>query len=113
MFAGVLGFLTGICNGLFGAGGGILVVPTLIHFMGLQAHEAHATALAVILPISTISAIIYYKSGIYVWDIIYKVAIGGILGGVIGSKLLDNISPFWLRKTFSIFMILAALRMIL
>lgn len=112
ILTGILGFLTGICNGIFGAGGGIIVVPTLIHIIGLNEHEAHATALAVILPISAVSAVIYYRNGIYAWDVIYKVIIGGILGSIIGSKCLGAIPPYWLRKIFSIFMVLAALRMI-
>lgn len=113
IFSGILGFFTGICNGLFGAGGGIIVVPTLIHVLDLKEHEAHATALAIIFPISVVSAIIYYRNGIYDWNIIYKVALGGIIGSIIGSRLLGKISSYWLRKIFSIFMILAALRMII
>lgn len=111
--SGILGFLTGVCNGLFGAGGGIIVIPTLVYIMKMDNHEAHATALAVILPISVISSIIYYRNGIYAWDIIYKVALGGIMGSVLGSMLLGKLSSHWLRKIFSVFMILAAIRMII
>lgn len=110
---GVLGFLTGICNGLFGAGGGIIVIPTLVYIMKFENHEAHATALAVILPISIISAIVYYRNGTYAWDTILRVGLGGVVGSVLGSFLLGKLSSHWLRKIFSVFMIIAAIRMII
>ncbi|NMA95753.1 MAG: sulfite exporter TauE/SafE family protein [Clostridiales bacterium] len=113
LIAGMLGLLTGFCNGFFGAGGGIIVVPTLVYILKFESHRAHATALAVILPISLISAFIYFKADAYDWALIAKLMVGGIIGSVLGSKLLGKLSSKWLRRIFAIFIILAAIRMII
>jgi uncharacterized membrane protein YfcA len=108
----LLGFITGLINGLFGSGGGTVIVPGMFFFLGVEEHKAHATAISIILPLTIVSMFIYFKHGIIVWDITLKVALGGILGGYIGARLLNRIPSHLLRKGFAIFMILAAFRMV-
>jgi uncharacterized membrane protein YfcA len=110
---GISGLIAGLCNGLFGSGGGTVVVPAMVHLLNMKEHDAHATALAVILPLTAISSFVYYQSGFFNWDIIWKVGIGSVLGGLVGAWILHRISPYWLRKIFALFMIAAAIRMIL
>ncbi len=107
------GMLTGLCNGLFGSGGGTIAVPAMVHFLGFEEHDAHATALAVILPLTMISSFIYFKNDFFDWGMIWKVALGGVGGGLLGAWLLPKLSSFWLRKIFGIFMIIAAVRMLI
>lgn len=108
----LVGFFAGIINGLFGAGGGTIIVPSLTFIFGISQHKSHATAISIILPFTIISSIIYYKYGFTQLDVTLKVAIGGIIGSYIGSKSLRHFSANHLRKVFGIFMILAALRMV-
>ncbi|MFO7295780.1 MAG: sulfite exporter TauE/SafE family protein [Clostridia bacterium] len=109
---GIAGFAAGLCNGFFGSGGGTIVVPAMVHLLGMKEHDAHATALAVILPLTAISSFVYFRGGFFQWDVIWKVAAGGAIGGLIGAWILNRISPYWLRKVFGLFMIIAAIRMI-
>jgi uncharacterized membrane protein YfcA len=55
----LIGLGTGLCNSLFGAGGGMIAVPSMVHILKLDEHDAHATTIAVILPLGTVSAYIY------------------------------------------------------
>lgn len=105
------GFITGFCNGLFGSGGGTIAVPAMVHILGMEEHESHATALSVIMPLALISSTVYLKNDLLHWDIIWRVALGGVVGGVIGAYILDWVSTYWLRKIFACFMIAAAVRM--
>ena len=50
----LLGFITGLINGVFGSGGGMIIVPALVFLVGLEDYKAHATAISIILPISII-----------------------------------------------------------
>ncbi len=109
----ISGIIAGLCNGLFGSGGGTIVVPAMVHLVRMKEHDAHATALAVILPLTVVSSFVYYRSGFFEWDVIWKVAAGGALGGCIGAWILNRISTYWLRKVFGFFMIIAAIRMII
>lgn len=109
----LIGLLTGLCNGLFGAGGGMIAVPAMEHFLAVEEHDAHATAIGVILPLAVISAFVYFKNGFFAWDKILPVAAGGALGGVCGAWLLHRVSGRELRRIFALFMIAAAIRMIL
>ena len=109
----IVGVITGFLNGLFGSGGGTVVVPAMERFLQTECHKAHATAIAIILPLSVISAIIYMKGGDTDWMIVLYVSIGGAVGGFMGAKLLKKLSAKWLHKIFGLFMIAAAIRMIL
>ncbi|WIF94347.1 sulfite exporter TauE/SafE family protein [Caminicella sporogenes] len=108
----LLGIVTGLLNGLFGSGGGTLLVPGMIFLLKTEVHKAHATAISIILPLTFISTIIYFKSGIINYEITLKVASGGIIGSYIGAKLLNKIPTNWLRKIFALFMMIAAFRMV-
>lgn len=105
--------ITGLCNGLFGAGGGMIVVPSMVHFLEIEEHDAHATAIAVILPLAIVSAFIYFRNGFLDLGKLLPVAAGGVLGGLFGAFLLHRVPSCWLRRIFALFMIAAAVRMIL
>lgn len=107
----MLGFITGILNGLFGSGGGTIIVPALVFLFSIEDHKAHSSAIAIILPLTIISSLIYVKNGIYDIPLTIKVGIGSILGGYIGAKLLNLLSSNSLKKIFGAFMIAAAIRM--
>ena len=107
-----IGIITGFINGIFGSGGGIIVVPALIFLLQVEEHKAHATAIAIILPLSIISTIIYFINGSIPFKLAIPVSIGGILGGFIGAKTLNKIPPNALRKIFGGVIIYTAVRMI-
>ena len=109
---GLIGFFSGIINGLFGAGGGTVAVLALTLIFGISQHKAQATAISIILPLSLISGFIYYKNGFTTIDITFKVALGGIIGSYIGSNALNKIPANYLRKIFGFFIIVAAIRMV-
>jgi len=109
---GFIGILIGFANGLFGAGGGIIAVPFLQKFLKVETHKSHATTIAVMLPLSVISALIYLYNKNIDWLTVLYVSIGGVPGGYAGAKLLTKISGKWLHKIFGVFIIAAAVRMI-
>lgn len=109
----IIGLFTGIINGLFGSGGGTIIVPSLIFIIGLEDHKSHATAISIILPLSIVSTIIYASHGVLKLSIALWVAIGGVIGGFIGAKLLNKVPSNILRKVFGVFMIAAAIRMVI
>lgn len=109
----VIGLITGFANGLFGSGGGTIVVPAMERFLKVEPHKAHATAIAIILPLSVLSAFIYLKGGSIDWKTVLYISAGGMVGGFIGAKMLNKIPTKWLHKIFGIFMIAAAVKMIL
>ena len=85
------GLAVGALNGFLGGGGGMITVPALTLFGGLETKKAHATAIAVMLPLSVISAVIYTLGG--VWHVRLglvsgiAVSVGGALGAVLLSRL--------------------------
>lgn len=109
----LIGLATGLANGLFGSGGGTIAVPAMILLLKKKEHMAHATAISIILPLTIVSAILYISNKYIHWGLTIKVMLGGILGGYIGAKLLGKCPSHILRKIFALFMIAAAIRMIL
>ena len=108
-----IGLLAGTVSGLFAAGGGMIVVPALIHLFKLEDSKARATSVYAILPMVVASGIFYYKSNYIDWFLGIKCAIGGIIGGAIGAKLLKKISSRTLRILFVIFLIYTSVKMIM
>jgi len=107
-----IGLIVGLANGLFGAGGGTVLVPALEKFKPLETHKAHATALAVILPLSVISAVVYVWGVEVNWPAVGLVSAGGVVGGVIGARLLSKLSAGWLNMIFGLFLAVGAIRML-
>ncbi|MCT4509684.1 MAG: sulfite exporter TauE/SafE family protein [Tepidibacter sp.] len=108
----LIGSITGFINGVFGSGGGSILVPSLNNILGIEEHKSHATALSIIIFFTFTSSFIYIKNGIFDLNVTYKVAIGATIGGIIGAKLLNKFSGPKLRLIFGFFMIIASLRMV-
>jgi len=106
------GLAVGAANGLFGAGGGTLLVPALEKVLKIETHKAHATAIAAILPLSALSIVFYMRTGDTPWTVILWISAGGVIGGFTGAKLLNKLTAPWLHKLFAIGMAAAAIRMI-
>lgn len=108
----IIGITTGVVNGLFGSGGGTIAVPAMILILGADEHKAHATAISIILPLTLLSVFFYVRNDFVNWDLTWKVMLGGVAGGYLGAKLLNICPEKILRKTFAVFMIIAAVKMI-
>lgn len=107
------GVLTGTCNGLFGGGGGMIAVPYLQNVAGYPTANAHATAIAVVLPATLTSAAVYLFFGLVPFFVFLPVSIGVLLGGFLGAKLLGKLDPKYTALAFSLFMLAAGVRMLL
>lgn len=107
------GSAIGAVNGLFGGGGGMIAVPLLERASLLPARSAHATAIAVILPASAVSGIVYACHGLTPPSILLPVAIGVTAGGFFGAKLLARAGVKFLEILFAALMLVAGVRMLL
>ena len=108
----LFGILIGAVNGLFGAGGGMLAVP-LLKKCGLTQKSAHANAIAVIVPITVISAVLYLLRGNVSLNQAYIYIPTGVIGALIGTFALKKISAVWLKRIFGGFMVYAGIRLLL
>lgn len=113
MKTALIGVVTGLANGLFGSGGGTVVVPCMEKYLDINVHKSHATAIAIILPLSVLSAIIYVFKADVPWLETAVVSAGGVVGGFVGARLLNKISGRWLHIIFGAAMLAAAVRMFL
>lgn len=111
-FLCLAGIVIGIVNGLFGAGGGMLTVPVLTYIAGLDEQHAHATAIAIILPLCAISSIMYALNSSFDAAVILPTVIGVTAGGFIGALLLKKLSNGALSFIFYGLMLFAGFKMI-
>lgn len=105
------GCAAGAVNGIFGGGGGMIVVPLLTSVGQKPPLVAHATAILVILPVSLASAIVYLVGGWFDAELFVAVSIGVVLGGAAGAKLLGSITPAAATVAFAAVMFAAGVRM--
>ena len=111
LYLGFAGILTGFVNGLFGAGGGMIAVP-LLKKSGLNQKEAHENAIAVILPITVLSAVLYLLRGYVTLKSAFPYMPFGIIGALIGTYIMKKINPVLLKGLFGGFMIYAGIRLL-
>ena len=107
------GLIAGLISGLFAAGGGMIVVPALIHLFKLEDAKARATSVFAILPMVITSGIFYYRNDYIDWNLGIKCAIGGTIGGILGAKLLKKVSSKTLKIMFLMFLIYTSVKMII
>jgi uncharacterized membrane protein YfcA len=109
----VIGLLAGTVSGFIGVGGGIVVVPMLIFFLGLTQHQAQGTSLALMLPpIGVLAAYNYYKTGNLNVGYAIVIAMFFVLGGYVGSKLSLRLSPSVVKFVFGLLLLYVSARMI-
>lgn len=111
----LIGFLAGIMGGFVGVGGGIIIVPALVYFLGLTHHQAIGTSIAVMLPpIGIMAAMNYYRSGDLNMQYAMVIACAFVLGGYLGSRWSISMksSEHIVKLIFGLIMGYAAVRMI-
>ncbi|MGD1844766.1 MAG: sulfite exporter TauE/SafE family protein [Salibacteraceae bacterium] len=109
----VIGLLAGMLSGMLGIGGGIVIVPALVFFMGFTQHQAQGTSVAtLLLPIGILAAYNYHQQKSI--DYTYAIIIAGtfMLGGYVGSKIALNLDGALLKKAFGGLLLVVAVKMI-
>jgi uncharacterized membrane protein YfcA len=108
-----IGMLAGILSGFIGVGGGIIIVPGLMYFLGMQQHMAQGTSLVLMLPpIGILAAMNYYKAGEMNISYALIIAAAFIVGGYFGSKLSLKLSPVTVKFFFGIIMLYVSVKLI-
>ncbi len=109
-----IGLVAGIFSGLIGIGGAIIIIPSLIFFLGMDQYEAQGTSLAtLLLPIGLLAVYNYYKAGEL--NIKYAMIIAGafFIGGYLGSKIALNLPVETLKRIFALVLMFIAIKMFL
>lgn len=109
----VCGLAVGAVNGLFGAGGGMLAVPVLTFAAGLGEKKAHATAIAVILPLCLVSTVVYAVRGTFDYSVLPPTIAGVLIGGLTGAAALKKLSAPVLNFLFYGLMLFAGVKMMM
>lgn len=108
-FNALTGIAVGICNGFFGSGGGMIAVP-MLEKGGSEPKKAHATSIAITLPLSVISGLVYFKGGSLDFSRAVKFIPLGIVGAAVGAMLMKKLSNSLLKRIFGALMIIAGVR---
>ena len=109
----LIGIVAGILSGMFGIGGGIIIVPALVYLCGFSQLKAQGTSLAILLPPVGIFAFIeYYKKGQVNLQAGVLIVIFLVIGSVFGFKLAQNLPVEVMKKSFGILMLVISVKMI-
>ncbi len=112
LYFSILGAVTGIANGLFGSGGGIVAVP-MLQKADIKIKKSHATSLALTLPLSVVSVCFYAYKESFKWKDAWPLIPFGLAGAVLGGLFLKKIPNKWLKRVFGLILIIAGGRMLL
>jgi uncharacterized membrane protein YfcA len=108
----VIGVVAGVAAGMFGIGGGLIIVPALALLYGMSQHSAVGTSLgAILLPVGALGAWVYWKNGNLNVRYSLLIASGLLIGAFLGAKLVEPVSDLTLRRIFAGFLILVSVRM--
>jgi hypothetical protein len=107
----VLGLVAGFVGGLFGIGGGVVVVPGLVLWLGFSQHKATGTSVATIVASAGAALISFAGDGSVDWGAAALITAGAVVGAAIGARILHRIPAQVLTRAFSVILIVAAVRM--
>ncbi len=108
-----IGAAAGCVNGLFGAGGGLLLVPLFAGVCTLPPKTAFATSLSVTLPLSAVSLVIYWWRGGVDFPAALPYLIGGVVGGILGGLFMKRIHIKWLRALLAAFLLYGGVKAVM
>ena len=106
----IAGFCAGVVNGLFGAGGGMVLVPLLCIFTDLEHDQVFPASVSIILPICLVSlSFAIYHAGFQL-DLIFPYLIGGTIGGTLAGLIGKRIPVVWLHRILGIMILWGGIR---
>lgn len=109
----LVGIAAGILGGMVGIGGGIIIVPALVYFLGFSQLNAQGTSLALIMfPVGILGVLQYYKQGHVDFNIVLIIAIGFVAGSFLGSRISLSLPQETVRRIFALLMIIIAIKML-
>ncbi|MCI9414376.1 MAG: sulfite exporter TauE/SafE family protein [Clostridiales bacterium] len=109
----VTGALAGAANGFFGSGGGLFVVPLLTRWLHMEQRRAFATSVAIILPLSAVSLIVFLFRGTMDFFYALPFLLGGLTGGLISGRVFGKVPVTFLRRLFGLLIIYGGIRAVL
>lgn len=114
----LIGLAAGVLSGLVGVGGGIILVPALVYFLGYNQHQSQGTSLGVLMfPVTVLAFISYYRDSLITGSpiemkVILIIAGGFVIGGLLGSALAIRIDQGMLRKLFAVLLFYTGIKML-
>ena len=108
----LIGLFAGMLSGLIGVGGGIIVVPALVFFLGFSQHEAQGTSLGLLLlPVGILAVANYYKQGYIDVKVVAIMCLAFVVGGWLGSKISLALPEDLVKKIFAVILFYSAFKM--
>ena len=116
LIAGIIGLVSGVTSGLFGVGGGIVMVPAMVLFLSppiRDIKQAVGTSLVVIIPTAIAGSFRHFQQGNVEWRTAVSIAPLAIVGSYFGAWLTTHIPPDNLKRAFGGFIILVGTKLLL
>jgi uncharacterized membrane protein YfcA len=112
--SGLIGLAGGILSGIFGIGGGLVIVPGLILLMGMTVKQAAGTSLAaLLLPVGILGALEYWRAGHIDVRVAVLLALGLLIGAFIGARLALGLPNELVQRAFGVLLVLVGIRLAL
>lgn len=108
----ITGALGGFASGLTGVGGGTVMVPLLTSLLGMSQHRAHATSLFIVIFVALSAVTLYAVRGEIDWPLAAALAVGGVMGAQLGTRVMHRLPDRELRIAFAVFLLIVGLRLL-
>lgn len=114
----LIGLAAGILSGLVGVGGGIILVPALVYFLGYNQHQAQGTSLGVLtFPVTILAFLAYYRDCLNTGTpirlpVILVMSGGFVIGGLLGSSIAVKIDQQMLKRIFAVILFYTGIKML-
>lgn len=107
----IMGVAAGTLSGLLGIGGATILIPALLVIFKTTQHMAQGTSIAaLLLPVGALALVKYAQAGNVNWKFALLIALGFLVGGLIGGTLAQSMSEEWLKKGFALYLVVIAIQ---
>ncbi len=107
-----IGIAAGALGGLFGIGGGLVMIPSMIYFLGYSQHMAQGTSLAaMVLPIGFLAAMEYHRKGFVNLPVAFSIALAFVVGSYVSAKFAMKLDGMLMKRLFAVLLAVVAVKM--